>query len=332
MLWNAQITVDNGPYRVLLKRDELVDESRQNEDGSPRAVTFKLYYPEGEGLGPCPVILWSHGYGGSRDGAGFLARYLASHGYVLLHMTHHGTDSSLWECQEGHPWDILKDLVIPKATILNRYRDASFVLDRLEGWMADNPDIAAVMNPKRVGMSGHSFGAITTQIAMGQLTPNESDDLISLKDTRIFAGIAYSPVPGMSHIADDQERERASAANIYEGISMPLLHMTGTEDFSPISDIPYTDRLIVYDKTQHASKAVLIKKGGDHMVYNGTRGQLAANPMRDRHEELVKVISLAWWDMWLKKDEDARDWLEGQRIQAYMGGDAKWTFEPPRGA
>lgn len=327
MLWRNDVNNEAGPYRVLLKRDEFIDESRQNDDGSPRAVPFKLYYPADEDLKRCPVIIWSHGYGGSRDGAGFLARYIASYGYVLIHMTHHGTDSSLWECESAHPWEILKEATISKHTVLNRYRDTSFVIDHLQEWKDTNPEIGRYMNLNRIGMSGHSFGAITTQVAMGQLTKNEVNDLISLKDVRIQAGIAYSPVPGMTHISDAAEQKSAKEANIYEGISMPLLHMTGTEDFSPISEIPYTDRLVVYDKTLHAPKAVLVKEGGDHMVYNGTRGQLAANPLRDRHEELVKVISLAWWDLWLKGDENARDWLEGQRIQAYMSGDARWTFE-----
>jgi predicted dienelactone hydrolase len=325
MLWNPIIPNETGPYRVLLARDTLVDERRDNQDGTSRNVPFKVYYPSQVGLAPCPVILWSHGYGGSQDGAGFLARHLTSYGYVLIHLTHSGTDSSLWEGQKGHPWDILKNLDISKVTTLNRYRDVSFIIDNLADWLQNYPDIAAVADLQTIGMSGHSFGAITTQIAAGQLTTDEHGALISLKDDRIRACIAYSPVPGMNHIAED--KEHAKTSNIYSGISIPMLHMTGTEDFSPISDIPYIDRLTIFNQTLHAPKAVLVKAGGDHMVYNGTRGQLAANPLRNRHEELIKTISLAWWDMWLKEDEAARDWLCGHALKHYIGEDATWAFE-----
>lgn len=70
--------------------------------------------------------------GGTRDGAGFIARFLAAHDYVLLHIQHDGTDSSLWMGKEGHPWDIIRQTKITRGTTLNRFRDVKFVLDNLE--------------------------------------------------------------------------------------------------------------------------------------------------------------------------------------------------------
>ena len=43
---------------------------------------------------PCPVIIFSHGLGGSRDGYEYLGRHWASHGYVSVHSTHIGSDTS----------------------------------------------------------------------------------------------------------------------------------------------------------------------------------------------------------------------------------------------
>jgi hypothetical protein len=307
--WADNISAEEGPYKVLMKRGEFVDEARQNEDGSVRAVPYKIYYPSGDDLGTCPVILWSHGYGGSRDGAGFLSRYLASYGYVIIHLTHRGTDSSLWEGKPGHPWEVLKNMHISRATTLNRYRDIPFVLGQLLALSAEHEELGAVMDLDRVGMSGHSFGAISTQVAAGQLTPDENGELISLRGEGLKAGITYSPVPGTSHLSDGQGEDEA--ANIYESIAIPLLHMTGTEDNSPINDMPYTGRKKVYDRTgDGVPKAWLVKDGGDHMVYNGTRGQLKDNPKRGRHEEIIKIVSLAWWDYWLKGDEAAHSWMQ----------------------
>ena len=329
MLWRDEVAQDQGMYKVLLKRGEVTDPSRVNEDGSPRIVPFKIYYPSGADADQkrFPVILWSHGYGGSRDGAGFLARYIASFGYILVHLTHAGTDSSLWEGKPGHPWEILKKAQVSRATTLNRYRDVPFVLDALPDWFTASPDLSALVDWAAVGMSGHSFGAITTQVAAGQLTPDEDNTLISLHDPRIISGITYSPVPGTSHLSGGEDGENEDA-NIYATIKTPLLHMTGTEDSSPVNNMPYTERFKVYDLTQDADvKALLVKQGGDHMVYNGTRGALAANPMRDRHEDIIKHVSLAWWDAWLKDDALARAWLEDQAVTLYLGTDAQWKAD-----
>lgn len=329
MLWSSKITGAEGPYRVLLKRGEFIDSARSNDDGVVRGIPYKLYYPSDEAgqLADCPVILWSHGYGGSRDGAGFLARYLASYGYILVHLTHTGTDSSLWEGKGGHPWEILRDTHVSRKTVLNRYQDIPFVVTQLPLLADEYPELDGLVDWSRIGMSGHSFGAITTQVALGQLVADENENLVSFKVPQIRAGIAYSPVPGMSHLSDIPDVETLGAGSLYESIDLPLLHMTGTDDSSPINDIPYTERLVVYDESRGGAKAFLIKQGGDHMVYNGTRGQLADNPMRERHEDIIKIASLAWWEYWLKDEQAAREWLAGDGIRAYLGADARWGAE-----
>ena len=98
-LWSFETAQLDEPYRVLLKRGEFVDSTRDN-----RVIPFKIYHPVDHGLDNMPVIIWSHGFGGNRDGASFISRFLAGQGYTLVHITHHGTDSSLWEGQKAHPW------------------------------------------------------------------------------------------------------------------------------------------------------------------------------------------------------------------------------------
>ena len=50
---------------------------------------------------------------------------------------------------------------------------------------------------------------------------------------------------------------------------------------------------------------MIVLEDGDHMVFNGSRGKLAANPKRDVHERIIKVLSLAFWDAYLKDDQAA---------------------------
>lgn len=320
-LWRNDVSLDDGPYRVLLKRGEFVDESRKNEDGSVRAVPFKIYHPSDDSLDKCPIVLWSHGFGGNRDGASFISRYLASYGYVVVHITHHGTDSSLWEGKDGHPWDILRQTKVSRATTVNRFHDVPFVLNELKGWAEENPEIGAIMDFNHIGMSGHSFGALSTQVAAGQMFADEDEELTNLRDDRIKAGILYSPVPIADHLLD--KIKDLGETNIYKGISIPLLHMTGTKDDAPIGGASYDHRLKVFDNTGHNKKYLLVKEGADHMVYNGTRGKLDKNPDREKHEDLIRLFTLAFWDAQLKGDKAAQGWLD-DHADDYLGSDGEF--------
>lgn len=285
-------------YKVLIKRGTLVDAARDN-----REVPIKFYYPaeyEGKKL---PVIVWSHGLGGSVDGASFLSRFLAGQGYVLLHIQHRGTDSSIWEGKDGHPWDIIRKTPIPRTTTLNRFLDVPFMLDNIESWLADYPEIAEIADFSNMGMSGHSFGALTTQVVAGQMFPDVDGKLKQYPDDRFSCGILYSPVP-IAHLSLDEPED------IYGSISLPLLHMTGTEDSSPVEGWDYSKRLVIHKHAAPPRQYLHVLQDGDHMIYNGSRGQLGDNPQRDEHEAEIKQVALTYWDAYLKGDEDAKGWLE----------------------
>lgn len=288
-----------GSHKVVLKRGEFVDHSRGG-----RIVPYKAYVPTDHGLDRVPVILWSHGFGGNRDGAAFISRYLASYGYVLFHMTHDGTDSSLWEGKPEHPWDVLRKVKIGRETTLARFHDVPFVMDQLPQWVAEQDEIKDSADISRFGMSGHSFGAMTTQVMAGQMFPNAQNELISLRDDRISCGVLYSPVP-IAHLAGD-----VPPADLYSSIDIPLLHMTGTDDSSPLEDFGYEQRLIIHKHADHPEQYIQVLEQGDHMVYNGTRGKLNANPMRELHEDEIKMGALTFWDAYLKDDARAKAWLK----------------------
>lgn len=313
--WRADVNPDLEPRKVLIARDTLVDAARGN-----RPVKIKVYYPVEHGLAKMPVIFWSHGLGGSVDGASFLSRFLASHGYIIVHIQHPGTDSSLWEGKPGHPWDVIRNTHIPRSASLARFDDVPFVLKNLEGWMAQHPDIASYADLNTLGMSGHSFGAMTTQVMCGMMFSDESGRLRSYKQPAFKAGILYSPVP-ISHIALDDPRD------IYGSIDRPLFFMTGTDDDSPIEGWDYQARLKVYEFDGYPEKDLLILKDGDHMVYNGSRGKLGQNPNRELHEEIIKIGALAYWDMKLRDDPDAADWLTNGDFATYLGDAATYRHE-----
>lgn len=61
-----------------------------------RPVPARIYYPQ-DGAGPFPVIIFSHGLGGSREGYEYLDRFWASPGYVSVHIQHSGSDPAVWQ-------------------------------------------------------------------------------------------------------------------------------------------------------------------------------------------------------------------------------------------
>lgn len=305
-MYRTDISADQEPRKVLMARGDFFDTARDN-----RKVPYKIYYPA-DMTGQVPVIIWSHGLGGSRDGAGFISRFLSSHGYVVVHVQHLGTDSSLWEGKPGHPWDVIRNSHYGPAEIINRYQDIPFVLDRLP-----ELEMAHLMDLSVIGISGHSFGANTTQIMAGQRF-GQPGTLQSLTERRFRAGILYSPVPSFN---SESPRE-----DIYGAISIPLFHMTGTDDTSPIEGFAYERRLEVSQYSGSPEQALLILNDGDHMVYNGSRGQLGENPKRKEHENIIKIAALAWWDWYLKGDQAARHWLYEGGFAGWLGGAGLFSF------
>jgi dienelactone hydrolase len=308
------IQPDHMPHPVKMVRGGLTDSTRGN-----REIALKMYYPVAEDLKDIPLVIWSHGLGGSVDGAAFLSRHISSNGYVVLHVQHPGTDSSLWEGKPGHAWDIIREANIPRSASLARFGDVPFVLDNLQEFLSLHPDIAPQIDTKNIGMSGHSFGAMTTQVLMGMQFPDEQGILQDFSDSRFKAGILYSPVPEF-HLSGDLPED------VYARMNHPLFHMTGTDDSSPVEGFSYERRLDVY-KHSGGEKILMILKDGDHMIYNGSRGKLGQNPNRERHEDIIKVAALAYWDAKLKGDRFAWEWLTAGGFATYLNGDGTFEFQ-----
>ena len=313
MFWRDDVDPDHEPHRVLIKKGEFVDADRND-----RVVPYKIYYPVNHDMTDLPVIVWSHGLGGSRDGAAFLARFIASNGYVVVHSQHAGTDTGLWEGKPGHPWDVIRKAHIPRSASLDRFRDIPFLLDCLEQYKAENSEIGEHMNLDVMGMCGHSFGALTTQVMAGMMFPNEDDVLEQIQEDRFKAGILYSFVP-MGHLTDEDPEK------VYGTISLPMLYMTGTADDSPVEHFDYTYRLPVYEKAGADEKMLMILEDGDHMVFTGSRGKLETYPKRKIHEEIIKISSLAYWEWYLKGDQRAKHWLTEGGFATYLGDEANIT-------
>jgi predicted dienelactone hydrolase len=100
--------------------------------------------------GSFPLLLFSHCHNCTRLSNATTAARLASHGFVVLAVDH--ADNTLWDHLAGHDADL------DSAFLEVRAGDVRFVLDRVA---AGETPVAGAVDLGRVGVFGHSFGAVT---------------------------------------------------------------------------------------------------------------------------------------------------------------------------
>lgn len=280
-----------------------------HDDARDRDVPAKIYYPtpskSAATFAPLPVIIFSHGLGGSREGYSYVGEYWAAHGYVCVHLQHLGSDEAIWKDAKA-PMAAVKRAAADPDNARNRPLDVKFALDRITLLNTDaTSPLKGRLDLAHIGLAGHSFGAFTT------MTTVNPGGLLAAKsyDPRIKAAIAMST-------------PAAKRPEIYEGIKIPVYHLTGTADTDPVGGA--TDpkqRRLPYDKTKSASAALLTFEGGDHGVFSGDRRRGKVAPTDARYFEIIQRSTLAFWDAQLKSDATARKWFYEGGLAAALGKD-----------
>jgi predicted dienelactone hydrolase len=280
-----------------------------------RAVPVRIYSPQ-NGAGPFPVIIFSHGLGGSREGYEYLGRHWVSHGYLSVHLQHLGSDDAVWKHASGEDrLQAMRRAAANPQNSWNRPLDVSFALDQITKLNAEPGPLRGRVDMERVGVAGHSFGAYTTLAVAGQVFVGPLVDGKTLKDPRVKAAIPMSsPVP----------RAHSRFDRAFGSIRVPCLHMTGTKDSSILNDTKPEERRIPYDHIHRADQDLLIFQDGDHMIFSG-RGRLGTAAKDGRFQELIRMSSTAFWDAYLKDDTEARRWLAQGDFEHALG--AEGTFE-----
>jgi dienelactone hydrolase len=304
------IALPYAPQRKLLPTDTIRLDWKDASRG--REVPVKIYFPT-QGSGPFPVIIFSHGLGGTREAYEYLGRQWAANGYVSVHLQHRGSDDTAWR-GKSQPARSMARAANPKNA-LDRDKDVKFAIDQLDSLNKTGPRVAGKLDLNSIGMAGHSFGAETTLLIAGQrfggaaMTQHIS---ATLPDNRVKAAMPMSAsVPAMQNSLDD----------MFAQIHIPIFYMTGTLDDSPLGDTKAGQRRMVYDYTANSTAAYLLTlTNGDHMTFSG-HVQPAEWPRDSELQNLIRLASTAFWDAYLRNDPAAKKWLsEGEFTQA-LGDD-----------
>jgi len=198
---------------------------------------------------PAPVVLFSHGLGGSRYGSSYLGKHWAKQGYIAVFVQHPGSDRSVWKDEPARRRLPALQAAANGRNFRLRVQDIPAVLDQLERWnQGNNNALAGRMNLKQVGMSGHSFGAITTQAVSGQRFGRRK---ARFRDPRIEAAVILSPsLP-----------RRGNPESAFAQVDIPWLLITGTQDVAMIGDADVDSRLAVFPALPPGEKYELANHG-----------------------------------------------------------------------
>jgi predicted dienelactone hydrolase len=278
-----------------------------------RDLPILVYLPTGTTA--APVILFSHGLGGSRHGSKYLGEHWARRGYVAVFLQHPGSDDGVWRDRPIAGRMAAMRGAASAANFLLRVKDVPAVLDRLEQWnRQEGHALKGRMDLGRVGMSGHSFGAVTTQAVSGQAFGGLGP---LYTDRRIKAAIAFSP---------SSPRGRP-AGQTFGKVAIPWMLMTGTRDTAVIGDATVESRLAVFPALPSGDKYELVLHDAEHSAFADRAlpgDRIARNP---NHHRAILALSTAFWDAYLGEKPDARRWLQSALARTVLETSDGWQVK-----
>jgi predicted dienelactone hydrolase len=274
-----------------------------------RAVPVRLYLPMVRERAS-PLVVFSHGIGGSRRGYSWLGQHFAAQGVASLHVQHVGSDRNLWF---GSVWGLVGRLqsAAQDGEALARVQDLRFALDTLLA-----TPMAEQIDSQRVVAAGHSYGANTTLLACGARVEREGKAL-DLQDSRYRAAIVISAPPFYG---------QRGLSKILGPVRVPSLHVTATEDVIKIPGY-YSgaeDRVAVFDAMGGARKWLAVFEGGSHSMFtdrSGTGGATLNPKVKDATRALTSAFLRGVFE---GDDAGLKDWpgRHGDILARFVGPNA----------
>ncbi len=233
-----------------------------------------------------------------------LTELWASHGYVTIQPDH--ADSRALGVKVGDQ-SVFRDWQ-------SRPADVSFILDSLSEIEATVPALKGKLDAKRIGMSGHSYGANTAQLVGGAKTYFGSQER-SYADPRVTA-VAMLSGQGPGEMLTEKS---------WEHFTKPFLVMTGSRDGPTRTGQPAVWRKKPYELSPPGDKYLLWVEGMDHGFggVSGLKDGLVKFQTNEDHVKYTKIVTLAFWDAYLKENKEARTYLQSDNLSKWSTGTLK---------
>ena len=255
-----------------------------------RQVPLRIYFPKQDQPGGYPVVIFSHGAGLSKDRYGYLGRFWAENGYVVIHVTH--LDDGYIRIKDGMllvsgsyasgSWvpdtKAAEDAVVDSQRV-NRPLDISFIIDSLSVIAKAVPELGERMDRTRIGVAGHSYGAYTAIAVAGAIIHEPAGGSRNFGDPRIRAFIAMSPAGPVGALAPDS----------WVTIARPMLTIIGSKESGWV--------LKSFEGLPPGGKYRVTVTDVDHGDFYDDR--LDGTPCH----EFIERVGLAFWDTALREND-----------------------------
>jgi dienelactone hydrolase len=300
---------------------QVIEGEWKDTSRASRPVLWKCYLPA-DAKKPVPVVIYSHGGGGTRETNGMLGRHLASHGFASLHLQHEGSDV---KAVRANPRS-LKAVNDPNESE-PRFRDIGFVVTRLQS--GDQlGELEGRLDTERMGIAGHSYGGLTCQVVAGQQVKGFDQKLAvpALKGAFIL-----SPSPPRDAYGD--------AKSSFGKMLMPMFSLTGTADNAPGKEFAAKDRRVPIDHTSNVDQWLLVLDGASHFTLSGEEKRSAvarlfpgmeADPHLADNHACIRAAAVAFWQTVFLQDADARRYLDGGGFAKLVGKRGTVESKPAR--
>jgi len=309
--WSPVLSPD--PAAIRARQFSLRDPKRDKE------LRLLVRYDTSIAGSSRPMVVFSHGAGGSTKAFGSLSELLAANGYVVVHPVH--SDSvSLGRTDTGRAGRrrgrIDANEIVQRVDLRDRVADVRFVLDSISE-IERSLEIPGLIDSERLAMAGHSAGAMTTQTLAGlRFMPGPSRRGITLAENRFDAFVV---------ISGQGATRRSLNETSWSGIDKPLLVIAGSEDISPVSDETPQSRRHPYEHApSDGSKYLVYIDGATHSSYQGAR--VSRMLREDTPENVAWVVestnlaTLAFLDAHVRDSASAARWLRSGTIADRPGG------------
>ncbi|PZG18790.1 alpha/beta hydrolase family protein [Nonomuraea aridisoli] len=231
-----------------------------------------------------PVIVFSHGFGGSLDGYAPLVDFWAARGFVVVQPTH--LDSRTLNVTPDDPrypeiWRI-------------RVEDLTRIVDRLDLVEASLPGLAGRLDRSRVAVAGHSWGAQTASMLLGaRVLDAEGVPGEDMSDPRIRAGVLLAvPGTGGADLTPFAAEHFPFMSPGFAGMTTSALIVAGDKDQSALSVRGpewFTDAYLLSSGT----KSLLTLFGAEHSL-GGISGYASTETTDESPERVALIQRLTW--------------------------------------